>query len=101
MAALVSQPEDTDIQRAFLQLVKLALYQGQGLDLQIENITKLSKIQQMLSTRLDQWEEETQKKGFKRGIEKDREESRAEGKQFGESTLLYLQLERRYGPFPA
>ncbi len=46
----------------------------------------------MLSTRLDQWEEQTQKKGF----EKDREEN----KQLRKSTLLYRQPERRYGSLP-
>ncbi len=42
LATLVPKPEDTDIQRAFLQLVKLTLPQRQDLDLQIEDITKLS-----------------------------------------------------------
>ncbi len=82
--------------------------QRQGLNLQTEYITELSEIQQMLSTRLDQWEEEVQKKGFEKGreegIEKGIEKGRAEGetigKQLGESTLLRRQLERRYGPLP-
>jgi len=89
---LPQQPRFAQLRRAFLVWVKHVLIQHKKLDLGSRDFNDLAEVQDMLATRLQQWEEDILQKGIEQGIE--------QGIEKGEYNLLQQLLEKRFGPLP-
>jgi len=84
LSDMLKRPHYRELRRAFLVWVKHVLVRHKELKLSGETLNDLSEVQDMLATRLQQWQEEY----LQQGIEK------------GEHNLLQQLMEKRFGPLP-
>jgi predicted transposase/invertase (TIGR01784 family) len=98
LAALLSNPAQDRLQRAFTLWIKRLLRRKAVTSniTEIESINDLMEADTMLAERIESWFEEATRKGVQQGIQQGREEGREEG----QAKLLTKQLKLRFGPLP-
>ena len=87
----------TSLRRAFISWIRRVVAPGKGVELESQDIEDFAKVQIMLATRIQQWEQEIRKQEFEKGREKGMEK----GILTGEAKLLHRQLQLRFGVLPA
>lgn len=98
LAQLIPQTK-ASLRRAFLVWISYVLTPHKGLKLDNSHLKDLNEVSEMLSTRIKQWEKESEEREQQIAKEK-LEEGRQEGRQEGEAALLSKMLELKFGPIP-
>ncbi|NOZ52128.1 MAG: DUF4351 domain-containing protein [Gammaproteobacteria bacterium] len=88
------------VKRAFAVWITYVLAPHKGIQLKPRDIDNLDEVNDMLSTRIEQWEIDIREEGREKGMEEGIEKGMEKGMEKGEATLLSRQLELKFGPLP-
>ena len=97
MIALLQEPANASLFRAFLTLVFAVLAPARGLALTPGDMDKMVEDPNMLAERVRKWEQDLLEQGIHQGVHQGLRQGRAEG----EALALIRVAERRFGPLPA
>jgi flagellar biosynthesis/type III secretory pathway protein FliH len=94
LADWLKAPEQASLRRAFTVWLKRVFLPGRMPRVEFANLNELHEVRSMLAERVVEWTEEWKRQGLEEGLK----EGLKEGLQQGEATMLWRQMELRFGP---